>query len=502
MYYMKTLFKSVFYILTAATLCLSILSSCKGEDEVYNFAFDIPGSIVTKPGAIVEMPFTACNITSVSVSSTPGGWKVTNIDMKEWIITISAPDKYSAEDDSIEENGTLKLVGYTAAGTSVTASSFLSLLNKSIDLTAEPSNSYAISQPDTRYTIDVTHKGESEERISPARVELLWQGTKNFIQYTGYDANAGTFTFFVGHEDITDEKDNVTGLRIIPGNAVIAAYDDADKIIWSWHIWATDGNINDKIVTTSDGVTFMDRNLGAFCNPNGSTDGEDIYNGYGMYYQWGRKDPFYRPYTYNFTSNSDAIAYSITNSTVRFKYADSKNYEESGSMEFAISNPMIFVRGDKDNNYDWLYTSHNDELWSSAAKSMYDPCPKGWRVPSADDFNSLDIATDEDAATSAEMRSRYGWTLVDKVSGVQLFMPAAGRKSFETGVFTNMSDYGGDESPLPWIGYYWTTGANADGSASSLYFDLNNTRAVNNNYNTHKAMYRANGMQVRCVREK
>jgi hypothetical protein len=31
---------------------------------------------------------------------------------------------------------------------------------------------------------------------------------------------------------------------------------------------------------------------------------------------------------------------------------------------------------------------------------------------------------------------------------------------------------------------------------------LNTTRAVNNRYEAVKAMYRANGMQVRCVREK
>ena len=104
---MKTLFKSVFSLLAVATLCLSALSSCKGEDEVYDFVFDIPGSIVTEPGATIEMPFTACNVTSISTSSKPEGWTVKNIDMKEWIITIAAPDKYASEDNSIEENGTL-----------------------------------------------------------------------------------------------------------------------------------------------------------------------------------------------------------------------------------------------------------------------------------------------------------------------------------------------------------------------------------------------------------
>ncbi len=499
---MKTLFKSVFYILASATLCVAALSSCKGEDEVYDFEFNIPGSIVAEPGATTTMPFTARNITSVSVSSTPKGWSVENIDMKNWVVTIKAPAKYSSEDGSVVENGTLKLTGYTAAGTSVSASSYLSLLNHEIDLTAEPSNSYAITQKDTRYTIDVSHKGESDQLITPARVDLLWQSAKSFIQFYGYEPQNKTFTFFIGNEEVKDDSGNVVATRIPASNAVIAAYDANDKIIWSWHVWSTQTALGEGSIVASNGVEFMNRNLGAYADPKGSTSGDDIYNGYGMYYQWGRKDPFYRPYDYAFSNNSDKTVYSGTNTTLRFKYADTGNYDEVGSMAFAIENPMIFVRGDKDNAYDWLYEAHDNELWSADTKSLYDPCPKGWRLPKAEDFEVFDIATDEDAAASADMRARYGWNLVDKVSGVEMFMPAAGRKSFESGVFTNMSDYGGYESPLPWIGYYWTAeSVSADSKALSLYFDLNNTRAVNNHYEPRKAMYRANAMQVRCVRE-
>ena len=79
-------------------------------------------------------------------------------------------------------------------------------------------------------------------------------------------------------------------------------------------------------------------------------------------------------------------------------------------------------------------------------------------------------------------------------------MPGAGRRSFENGVLTNMNNYGYEHAPMPWVGYYWT--AAADGKqAESLFFDLNTTRAVNNRYEPQKPMYRANAMQVRCVRE-
>ena len=95
----------------------------------------------------------------------------------------------------------------------------------------------------------------------------------------------------------------------------------------------------------------------------------------------------------------------------------------------------------------------------------------------------------------------YGWHLVDKATGAKMFMPAAGRRSFETGVLTNVNDYGYDNVPRPWIGYYWTATAGDGNKSNSLFFDLNTTRAVNNRYEAVKAMYRANGMQIRCVRD-
>jgi hypothetical protein len=73
---------------------------------------------------------------------------------------------------------------------------------------------------------------------------------------------------------------------------------------------------------------------------------------------------------------------------------------------------------------------------------------------------------------------------------------------FENGVLTNVNDYGYENVPKPWIGYYWTATAGEGNKSNSLFFDLNTTRAVNNRYEAVKAMYRANGMQVRCVREK
>lgn len=499
---MKTLFRGALAVAVAAIFCGAVLSSCT-TDEKYDFSFELPGRIVTQLNTTVVIPFTARNITSVSVTLKPAGWTVEDVDLQNWTITVKSPAAYTADDSTVVENGELSLTGYTAAGTSTKATSYLSLLNQEIDLTAEYSNCYVVSQMDTRYTIDVTHKGESSQTIAPADVAVLWQSEKHLIDYCSFEASDGTFTFFVSHEDVTDDNDKVIGSRVPDGNAVVAAYDADGNIIWSWHVWVTESDPGLGAVATSAGV-FMDRNLGAYRNSDGSTVADDIFGSYGLYYQWGRKDPFIRPVDYRFSKNTDRTVYSGGNTVKRFAYVDAEKDAAAGTLEYAVANPMSFVLGAKDNRYDWLYSSRDDSLWGAdGKKSVYDPCPRGWRVPDGEAFEAFDIDETEDLAQLADIRSMYGWHIVDKATGVKLFMPGAGRRSFENGVLTNVNNYGYEHTPMPWVGYYWTAGVGVShsGDAKSMFFDLNTTRAVNNRYEAGKEMYRANGMQVRCVRD-
>ena len=497
---MKILFRGVFTMIAAMMVASLAFVSCETK-EVYDFEFDMPGSVVTEFEKTIEIPFTARNIVSVSVSARPKGWTIGEVDLINSTITITAPKAYTADDSSIEENGTLRLTGYTAAGTSVQTSSYLSLLNQSIDLSDKYSNSYVLSQKDTRYYIDVTHKGEGNERITPNDVVILWQSDRNVFNFGGYDATTGKYTFFLGHEDVTDEKDNVIETRTPDCNAVVAALDANGEVLWSWHLWATGSDVETSAIASSVGE-FMDRNLGAYHNSDGSTKQEDVYRSYGMYYQWGRKDPFSRPEDYKFSANKDEEIYGTNTLVTAFKYVDAEDGDDVGTLEYAIKNPMTYVLGSSSDSYDWLYGAHKTDLWSAEQKSLYDPCPRGWRVPDSKVFEAFDIDESEDAAAWGDVSNMYGWHLVDKATGAKMFMPAAGRRSFETGVLTNVNDYGYENVPKPGIGYYWTATAGEGNKSNSLFFDLNTTRAVNNRYESVKAMYRANGMQVRCVRDK
>lgn len=165
---------------------------------------------------------------------------------------------------------------------------------------------------------------------------------------------------------------------LVPGNAVIAAKDDEGKVLWSWHIWVP----ATPITTSSFGGAFsgetMDRNLGALVVAQAGAE-YVAPEAFGMVYQWGRKDPF--------TAAREVKSSSLAKTTgVQFEVAPGQI-----TLEESIANPTLL--GHK-NNEDWLTPSDNG-MWSDNAKTIYDPCPAGYRVPSSSNSFFGDISKKE-----------------------------------------------------------------------------------------------------------
>ncbi len=141
----------------------------------------------------------------------------------------------------------------------------------------------------------------------------------------------------------------------IEGNALVAVKDTDNRILWSWHIWVTDAP-EEHTYVTNEGKTFvvMDRYLG-------STSGVIAENGGALYYQWGRKDPF------KFNGSGLDVSF-------RTPFAN---------LSEAVSAPMDYPQGD-----DWV-TDMSTSLWSTTMKTIYDPCPDGWRVPSSEIWSGI-----------------------------------------------------------------------------------------------------------------
>ena len=226
------------------------------------------------------------------------------------------------------------------------------------DLSTEgTANCYIVS--DTGVYKFPTVKGNSRESVGKvASTEVLWESfgiyltpeVGSLIKSASYKDNYITFVVPEGFEE---------------GNAVIAAKDASGTILWSWHIWLTD-KPKDQVYYNNAG-TMMDRNLGATSADPGTA------KALGLLYQWGRKDPFL---------GSLSITESIEAKSTIEVWTTLNSYSESGTIEYATKNPTTFLSYNT-NNYDWYYTGNSttdNTRWQSK-KTIYDPCPAGYRVP-------------------------------------------------------------------------------------------------------------------------
>lgn len=463
-------------------LAAALFLSCSDDDVKGSLAFDTPAVFFADGDtAPVTVHFTASNLNSFSVSSTPTGWDGVVLDPVACTVTVTPPDSF---DDDEAKTGSIVLSGKGGGGATGSASLFVGVVEQKEF--SERANSYIVNQKETNYLLDVEHRSDGAT-LATVSVELIWQNPSSLIQYLSL--KNGKASFYVGADSDDDTK-------IKSGNAVIGAYDAAGKLLWSWHIWVADYDPsaagNQKIF---NGYTMMDRNLGARAAGNDSTD--DILASYGLYYQWGRKDPFIGPSTYNFASGSAATLYNGSNTSITVTPAASSS--SNGTMEYAQLNPYIFITGVEDSDYDWLWSAHSATLWTApgSTKSLYDPCPAGWRVAPAAAFEGLT----PDAESLGWENTKYSVTL--EKEGVSSLFMGAGRRTYLDGKFQNVYVAGYDpkgtraDEAQPWIGLYWTADAQtSDNLSSALYFRYGSSEEVQNAY----ALRRSTGLPVRCVK--
>ena len=253
------------------------------------------------------------------------------------------------------------------------------------------------------------------------------------------------------------------------GNAVVAAKDADGNILWSWHIWLTDQP--QAQVYKNNAGTMMDRNLGA----TSATPGD--VGALGLLYQWGRKDPFLGS-----SSISDEIE---AKSTITWPSAVSSD-SSKGTIDYATAHPTTSITSNSRNS-DWYYTgdsSNDNTRWttSESSKSIYDPCPAGWRVPDGGS-NGIWSRAGFDDTTYDRINRGMSFSIS---SPSTTWYPASGWRGINYG---DLSDVGRN-------GLYWSASPNGT-YAYHLGFDYYGY--VNPSYYGNYS--RVCGFSVRCLQE-
>ena len=223
-------------------------------------------------------------------------------------------------------------------------------------------------------------------------------------------------------------------------------------------------------VTIENGANFKASNCGAYIAPGvwkefdcynlaaiGKTTNDDPFTPswrlIGGYWQWGRRGP-------------DASQWHDTN-TVNFAHGPtSPDSGEANSGDIS----------------DWDQSYAPDGSWSDTQKTVNDPCPAGFRVPT--------IAQWSGVIANNTQRPEGSWTISftnyssARFFGDHLMLPTGGRRGSSTGLLYSRGAYGG---------YWSSTKPKTAGYAWYLYFVDSNA--------TLDFYRRSYGFSVRCIAE-
>lgn len=223
---------------------------------------------------------------------------------------------------------------------------------------------------------------------------------------------------------------------------------------------------------TVEGITWAPVN----CGYKPATNDSKGYP-YGKLYQYGRK--YGQGYGEPYFGDPDG-----------FEDESIPNFDPqwAGKNEDADANTFYFGIFDP---YDWITSGRqfwNDGTESEPKKnSLYDPCPEGWRIPTATELSTLGNGYHSDIV---EVDGIYGvWYSGSKAYNEQLkekiFLPAGG------GRFADLFAHGYGASGRGTSGNYWSSSIEGGGSRK---MSLLEDPAIG-------SIYRAFGFSVRCCRD-
>lgn len=398
-----------------------------------------------------------------------------------------------------------------------------------VDPEEETANCYIVTEPGT-YSFKATVIGNGEKGIikgvgfhteapyiNPQSAKVLWSDRKDFV--TDVQLRNGR-VYYTIPEAIASSFDGT-----ISGNAVIAVYSKPNcegDILWSWHIWGTQGEPQDEEYTNQAGAKFMvlDRELGA----------KRVGYG-GLLYQWGRKDPFPGCYSGSpfYDDNNDRTI--VSNSWPYRVQLDNPTIVD------AIRQPQYLIVGTTTPQYNWLGVPNvylwgdggrllPDDLRDPAAgtgweqqKTIYDPSPVGYRVANIFTFSGFtdmpsgdtgDV-TEEDAAGSVD-GARGDHINYVKANGSDWYFKK-NENDTEGVLYEDIRSRDGlngkRKTNVGYGGYWWSAEAFVDGDGKTRACFLHtssSTLGSKNVINTYgrydtQALYLRDAYAVRCVRE-
>ena len=292
------------------------------------------------------------------------------------------------------------------------------------------------------------------------------------------------------------------------GNALIGIYGtDESTPLWSFHVWKPnwDPTAEDALLVydnTWSGNSFkvMPLALGAtVIVKSGNATPESA----GLYYQWGRKDPLGRPSA--LAANTSTML-ATTGTAFTAATRSSMGGEGKAAIKYTIEHPTVFFY-DSGEPYDW-YTgtnnnaSQNNNLWGASSpdetqdyhkRTIFDPCPAGYRVAPKGLWRNF-TNTGQTVSSTGGIQASNNTTMATQIGyhfyynaakSATDFYPASGYRARNSGALTDVGAGG----------FSWSSSPTSESvNAGILLFNASSVSPLNN-------YRRASGFPVRCVQE-
>lgn len=315
-------------------------------------------------------------------------------------------------------------------------------------------------------------------------------------------------------------------------------------LLWSWNIWAAEGYDPEATAVIADGNVFMDRNLGAPISGLGTTGSYEPAGAVGNYYQWGRKDPFpaisdyghFWPCQYSNTLfgtptytpvkalqingqsskmnlNGQMFGYRTKsgggfdidkawNLIARNDISSDKTTKNGVYVSYAVVHPYKYIINNSNSFGGWRTWINGDDasyksFWGDAdhQKTLFDPCPAGWRVSSKDEaekFLAVAVnATMADNKVGYEYQGHY-FPLTSSRSSDHA------RVGYVTSVGVNVESNFWTSTPYGYDSYIYTASLLTPKNYSEEFKKGNKAPE---GYKMDSNGSNANGNCVRCVKE-
>lgn len=339
--------------------------TCRVTESVKEYAQSVGKELKALKGSVIADGKTINHICYPGDLDITAGFELVFYKGETPVKTWYNEDKHVSSRGSFTDLGniTSKLTDYKApiAETHISAIPTKDAVNLGATATA---NCYLVNGPGI-YSFKAVKGNTAETLPSIGSVEVLWE-TWNTTEHVTQNSVISKVDF---------EKDMVYFMvdeDFHPGNAVIAIRNERGTITWSWHIWIPETPVTDDYYRLGRRKT-MSRNLGALVDayPDGVSP-----KSVGMLYQWGRKDPFVGIADFSTGVAASVSGVSTTMHGAKLEIAES------------IKNPTVFA------DYMGNWTPSTTSLWDSD-KTMYDPCPPGYRVPYGSEYLPMTYGPDE-----------------------------------------------------------------------------------------------------------